>query len=315
MAIQGSTRPRLLITDGLYETGLKHLQDSGVFDIDLRNGVSGAELLEIIGEYDGLVIHVQTKLPAALLRAGRPRLRFVGCASAGFDHVDIDAAKSAGIEVRAATGANAGSVGDLAVGFMLGLLRRFNESGEKLRSGGWDRKALSGQALSERRLGILGVGNTGRATALRAAAFGVPVFGYDPLHKAGTRVDGVVEMLGSREEVLDRVDMVSVHVPFSAETKYLLGEEQLRRLPRGSYVINTARGGIVEEDAMKRCLDDGHIAGYGVDVFETEPLPVEHWARTHRAVLATPHLGGATSAARHGISMRIAQETIDFFSR
>jgi D-3-phosphoglycerate dehydrogenase len=308
-----SQRFRLLVTDGLHPSGLSVLQRCERLDLDVRAAVSAEELRSLAGQYDGLVIHVATKVTAAVLEQALPRLKLVACASVGFDHVDVVAAGRHGVKVMSAAGANADSVGDLAMALMLAMARRLPECRDNLAAGRWDRKALSGFALKEKTLGILGLGHTGRATALRAAAFGMKVVGYDPLYPPGTAIPGVSHMMPNKAEVLREADVLTAHVPLGPETHGLIAQRDLAAMKPGSFVINTSRGGVVREADIQEFLDRGIIAGYGVDVFETEPLPPESWLRHHPRVVAAPHLGGATESARTAVATHIARQTIEFF--
>lgn len=307
---------RLLVTDGLHEPGLEILSQSGLFELDVRQGVPADELRRILPGYDGALIHVQTKLDCATVDAAAAgSLRYVGCVSVGFDHVDVAACDRGRVTWTTAAGANADSVGDLALAFMLSFARRLPECRDDLRAGRWSRKQLTGFALHEKTLGLLGAGNTGRATALRAKAFGMRVVAYDPKYPPGTSAPGVDAFLSDKAAVLRETDILSVHVPLQADTRYLVARGELGALKRGSFVVNTARGGIVHEEAMREALQSGQIAGYGVDVFETEPLPEGHWARQEPRVVATHHLGGATTSGRQRVARRAAELAIEHFRR
>ena len=227
--------------------------------------------------------------------------------------MDVVYAKERKIHVASAAGANAGSVGDLALSYMLSFARRLPECRDDLRADGWNRKGLTGFALEEKVLGLLGAGNTGRATAKRAAAFGMKVVAYDPLYKPGTVVDGISEFLFSKEDVLHEADIVSCHVPLQDDTLGFLSAKDFQMMKKGSYVLNTSRGGVVVEDDIHMALDSGHIAGYGVDVFTVEPLPAGNWMRSHSKVVGTHHLGGATLAARQAVAKSVAFQALEFF--
>ncbi len=306
---------RVLVTDGLHDAGLKLLRAQGErIELDLRTSISSEELHRIIADYDALLIHVATKLTPDLMLRAAPRLKLIACASVGFDHVALDAAQAQGVKVVSAAGANADSVGDLALALILAMARRLPECRESMAAGRWDRKNLTGFALKEKTLGILGLGNTGRATAVRAAAFGMRVIGYDPQYPQGSVVPGVQQICGSKKEVLLNCQVLSVHVPLKSDTSPLISAEDLNVLGEGSYLVNTSRGGVVREADLKPFLEKGSLAGYGVDVFETEPLPADHWLRGHPRVVATLHLGGATESARTSVAVNIAQQVMGFFN-
>lgn len=304
---------RLLLTDGLHEPGLRVLHDSELFSIEQRSSTQRAYLESELKNFDAVIVHVATAIDAALIALAQPRLKYIGCASVGYDHIDVTAAKSLGVTVESVEGGNAGSVGDLALALMLSMLRRLPECANSLRNGKWERKNLQGFALSERILGLIGAGNTGQALGVRARACGMRVLAYDPRFSPSNSLEGVDEFVSSQEELLKKVDVVSVHVPRSDDTIGLIKLNELKLLKSGSFLINTSRGKIVDESAVKNCLDEGHLAGYGVDVFDVEPLPVEHWTRNHSRVVATPHMGGATEAARTRVAVEIAKRIVGYF--
>ncbi len=305
---------KLLVIDGLHAEALTLLKSSGLFEtIDEKTAVSGGDFVSLAPGYDAVILRIATHVTAKALEAGAGKLKFVGCASVGFDHVDLQAAQKYNVHIASAAGANAGSVADLALAFLLNFARKLPECRDNLAQAKWDRKSLDGFALSEKVLGILGMGSIGQAFSKRASACDMKVFGYDPLYAPGTKIPGVENMLSSKAELLKICDVLSVHVPREPSTMNIIDVNELKELKPGSYLINTARGGLVNEAAVRTALDHGTLAGYAADVFEQEPLPKDHWIRTHAKVVAAPHMAGSTTEARRAVSEKIVNLLLEFF--
>ena len=243
----------------------------------------------------------ERRIDADLLRA-MPRCRLIQSVAVGFDGVDHLAAADCGIPVANLPGFNTDAVADWTVGAMLSLLRKFADGHDKIQRGGWGPEGLRGRDLSALTVGILGFGNIGRAVARRLDGFGARVVVHDQVRSEPGR-----EYL-SLDELISRADILCVHLPLHDATANLLDETVLRRLPQGAYVVNAGRGGVLDEHALVRLLDSGHLAGAALDVFAVEPLPADSPLRGRGDVLLTPHTGGVTWEAYHGLRAQLFRE-------
>ena len=250
------------------------------------------DLAALLGEVDGVLAGVD-RFTARVLAAGRPRLRVVARNGAGVDTIDVEAATRLGIAVTNAPGANTEAVADLVLGFIVALMRHLVAADRMVRAGGWTR-AL-GQELPGKVLGLVGFGRIGQAVARRGRGFGMAVLADDPVWDGDAARALQVERV-ALDAMLERVDVLSLHAPLTAQTRHLIGTAQLRRMRPQAYLINTARGGLVDEAALARALHEGWIAGAACDVFETEP-PTGSPLLTAPRCLLTPHIGAHTQEA------------------
>ncbi|HEX4952957.1 MAG TPA: phosphoglycerate dehydrogenase [Thermoanaerobaculia bacterium] len=292
---------RILVCDSLEESGLALLAASGA-EVHVLTADERPRLAEIVAGYEALIVRSSTKVTADLLRAGR-RLKVVGRAGIGVDNVDVPVATELGILVVNAPTANLISATEHTFALLLSLLRQVPAADASMKRGEWDRKSYVGSELFGKTVGVIGFGRIGQGVAARARSFEAEVLAHDPyLDSAVARRLGVepVEL----SELLARADIVTLHTPFTPETRNLLSADNLRQMKAGSYLINCARGGIVDEAALVELLDAGHLAGAGVDVFVEEP-PTSFALAQHPKVVATPHIGAQTHEAQE----RIAQET------
>ncbi len=292
---------RILVCDSLEDSGLALLAASGA-EVHVLTAEERPRLAEIVADFEALVVRSSTKVTADLLRAGR-RLKVVGRAGIGVDNVDVPVATELGILVVNAPTANLISATEHTFALLLSLLRQVPAADASMKRGEWDRKSYVGSELFGKVVGVIGFGRIGQGVAARARSFEAEVLAHDPyLDPAMARRMGVEPVeLGV---LLARADIVTLHTPFTPETRNLLSADNLRQMKEGSYLINCARGGIVDEAALVELLDAGHLAGAGVDVFVEEP-PTSFALAQHPKVVATPHIGAQTHEAQE----RIAQET------
>ena len=302
-------RLRILIADPIDDEGVKILSDSG-FTIDNQPGIDKSKLANIINQYDVLIIRGRTKVDAALIR--NSHLRIVGRAGVGLDNVDLQTAKEKGVTVLNTPSAPTTSVAELAVALMLSLLRRIPYADGSMKHGQWIKNQLMGEELQSKRIGIIGragrIGN--EVSRILTVGFQADVLGYDVIRPRG--VPGLsYEITDSIDDLLQKCDIVSIHVPYSPQTHYLLNESRLRMMRKGSYLINTSRGDIVEGPALLKLLKEGHLGGAGLDVFHLEP-PVDEWEKElvnlpNGATVVTCHIGAETRQARKRASIEIAE--------
>jgi len=294
---------RILIADPLDEVGLDILRSSGA-EVREASAEDRKRLADLLPDFDALVVRSMTQVDRALLAAGRS-LKVVGRAGIGVDNVDVAAATELGILVVNAPTANVLSATEHTFALLLALARKVPAADAKLKSGAWDRKAFLGSELQGKTLGVVGFGRIGQRVAARARAFEMKVLAYDPFLDAAVARRLDAEPLGL-DELLNRADVVTLHTPLTEETRNLIGAERLARMKPGALLVNCARGGIVDEAALLRALEEGRLAGAALDVFAEEP-PRSFDLIRHPKVVATPHIGAQTHEAQERISTETAQ--------
>ncbi len=297
---------KVLIADSISQRGIDELSREGALDITIKPGLSETNLIEIIPEFSALVVRSQTKVTADVLKAGG-KLRVVGRAGVGVDNVDVEAATRRGIVVLNAPGGNTISTAEHAFSLLLCVARKIPQADAAVRGGKWDRKNLEGVELYNKTLGVIGVGRIGSELVRRAIAFGMRVVAYDP-YLSATRARALqVELVDELDDLLAEADFISLHTPLTPETRHLLDVARLRKTKRGVRIINCARGGLIDETALANALQDRHVAGAALDVFESEPLPNDSELRSAPNLILTPHLGASTAEAQESVGIEIAQ--------
>ena len=272
--------------------------------VDECKGLSEAELLDRVGDIDAWVVRGATKVTRRLIEAA-PKLRWVARAGAGIDNIDAATARERGIGVLNVPGANAVAVAELVFGLLLGLFRQIPAADGSLKRGEWDKARFKGRELRGKTLGIVGLGQIGRAVAQRAMAFQMTCVGHDPFLDDETVRDLDVEPL-SLADLLPRAQILTLHVPFSPQTRGMIGAREIERMPRGAVLVNAARGGLVDEVAVLAALEGGHLSGAVFDVFADEP-PGASTRPRHANVVATPHIGAATVEAQEAVGEEIVR--------
>ncbi len=282
----------ILITDKMAEEAIQLLKDAG-HDVTFDE-MDGDTLLKEISKYDALMVRGRTRVKQEIVKAGaKGRLKVIGRAGIGVDNVDIETAAKERLKVvNAPTGATA-SVAELAIAHMLSLSRNLTKADSTMKKGEWAKKQLKGNELYGKTLGLIGCGNIGKLTAKFAQAFNMSVIGYDPfISKEDMQKDEIkkVEDLG---ELMKTADFISLHLPHTSATHYIVNKEMLSKMKPSAYLINCARGGTVDEKALYDALKNGKIAGAGIDVFENEPPKDSPLLQLDNVVL-TPHIGANT---------------------
>ncbi|KZE97530.1 D-3-phosphoglycerate dehydrogenase [Geobacillus stearothermophilus] len=298
---------RVLVSDAISEEGLAPLRTSAHIDIVQKN-VSEAE--DELHTFDALLVRSATKVTEELL-AKMPKLKIVGRAGVGVDNIDVDAATKRGIVVINAPNGNTISAAEHTFAMMAALVRRIPQAHISVKSREWNRSAFVGNELFGKKLGIIGFGRIGSEVAKRARAFGMTVHVYDPF-LTKERAEKLGVSIHSLDEVLAVADIITVHTPLTKETRGLLGTENLAKTKKGVYLINCARGGIIDEQALIPFLESGHVAGVALDVFEQEP-PGDHPLLAFDNVIVTPHLGASTVEAQLNVATQVAEELLHFF--
>lgn len=294
---------KILISDGLAEAGLDLLR--GVGEVTVNPKLTADELLAALPAYHALIVRSRTKVTAAVAAAGA-HLKVIGRAGVGVDNIDVAAAVARGITVVNSPLAATVSVAELTLAAMLALARAVPAADASLKQGRWEKSAFMGTELSGKTLGLLGFGRIGAEVARRAKAFDMRALAYDPyLSDAQIRERGAEP--GTFETVLTQADYISLHLPLTAETRDMLNAERLAQMKRGARLVCLARGGVIDEAALRAALDAGHLAGAALDVFAVEPVPADSIA-THPKVVATPHIGAQTQEAQTRAGLAIAEE-------
>src|SRR5689334_2712227 len=277
---------RILVTETIAEEGLAALR--AVAQVDVKTNLDKAGLLEALPHYDALIVRSATKVTAEVLQAGT-KLRVVGRAGTGVDNIDVEAATQRGILVVNAPAANSVAAAELTIGFIMALARRLPRAHASLQSGKWERSAFLGFEVRGKTLGLVGLGRIGTEVARRARGLEMNVLAYDPVVSTD-RAAQLGVTLATLDEVLAQSDFVSLHVPLIDATRNLINAERLAQMRPTAYLINAARGGIVDEAALADALERHVIGGAALDVFEQEP-PVGSPLLGHANLIATPHLG------------------------
>ncbi|HDD59930.1 MAG TPA: phosphoglycerate dehydrogenase [Euryarchaeota archaeon] len=297
---------KVLVADTIHEKGIEILRSEG-FEVDVEE-VSPRELLERIGEYDALIVRSRTKVTAEVIERG-VNLKVIGRAGVGVDNIDVKSATERGIKVVNAPVASTNSVAELTIGHMIAMMRWIPEATQSMKSGKWEKKRFMGRELQGKVLGLVGSGRIGTEVAKRAQAFGMRTIAYDPYLPKEIAERNNIQLLDSLEELLKESDVISVHAALTEETYHMLDYEKLKLMKKGSYIVNCARGGIVDEDALYRLLKEGHLAGAALDVYEREP-PGKSPLFELPNISLTPHIGASTKEAQRRAAEIIAEEVV-----
>jgi D-3-phosphoglycerate dehydrogenase len=300
---------QIFVADNVSESGLQPLRDAG-FVVEKRTGLDPAALREALANFDGLVVRSETKVTAELMDQA-PQLRVVGRAGVGVDNIDVPAATARGIVVMNAPDGNTITTAEHTIALLIALARNVPQANSSLKSGKWERKHFIGVELQGKTLGIVGLGRIGRVVASRARAFGMSLVAYDPFMSPEQARDLEIE-LAPLDDVFARADFLTVHTPLTAETRGIVSREAFSKMKRGVRVINCARGGLVDEDALYEAIKSGTVAGAALDVFTTEPPPADHPLLRLDEVIATPHLGASTTEAQEGVAFAVAEQMRDY---
>ncbi len=300
---------RILISDPIAPEGVELLKAQA--DVDVKRGLKPSELVEIMGEYDALVVRSETKVTAEVIGAGK-RLQVIARAGIGVDNIDLEAATGQGIAVVNAPTGNTVAAVEHTMALMLALARNVPQAHQSLKQGQWNRSAFMGVEVRNKTLGIIGLGRVGSEVARRALSFAMRVIAHDPFVSPDYAHLLGVELM-PLETLLAQSDFVTVHTALTDTTHHLIGERELGTMKPGSYVINVARGELVDEDALLLALEEGKLAGAALDVFSREP-PGDSPLVKHPRVVATPHLGASTQEAQRDVAIEVAEQVLAVLS-
>lgn len=307
---------RVLVSDPISEKGVEALRSTPNITVDVNTGLAPDELKKIIGQYHGLVVRSQTKVTREILAAAT-NLKAIGRAGVGVDNIDREAATDHGVIVMNTPSGNTISTAEHAFTLMLATARNIGPAHAGVLAGDFNaaRKAFQGIELNGKRLAVLGMGRIGSEFTKRAQAFNMDVVAYDPFLTESRARELKVTLAESPDIALTGADVVTLHVPLTDSTQHIMNKERIALMNKGAIIINCARGGLIDEVALKEAIDSGHIAGCGLDVFETEPPPADHpLFSVKKHITFTPHLGASTNEAQENVGIEVAIQIRDFLT-
>lgn len=300
------TIPKILVADPISSKGIEALKAGGLFEVIVKTGLKEEELKPILNDCVGLIVRSQTKVTSTLLQAA-PLLKVIGRAGVGVDNIDVEAATQHGIIVMNAPDGNTISTVEHVFSLLLSLARNIPQAYASMKAGEWDRKKYEGVELYGKTIGILGMGRIGTEVARRAIAFGMKVLVYDPYLSATKATILQVELIEKLEDLLMRVDFITIHLGLTEETRHIIEAKKIALLKPGVRIVNCACGEFIDERALAKGIAEGRIAGAALDVFQEEPLPADSPLRNVSSLILTPHLGGSTVEAQELVGIEIAQ--------
>ncbi len=302
------TKPKVLISDKMDPNAAKIFEERGC-DVDVITGETPEQLAARIGEYDGLAIRSSTKVTKEILDAAT-NLKVIGRAGIGVDNVDIPYASSKGVVVMNTPFGNSITTAEHAIALMFALARQIPEANARTQAGEWPKNDFMGVEVTGKTLGLIGAGNIGSIVATRALGLKMKVVAYDPFLTAERAVEMGVEK-ADLDTLLAKADFITLHTPLTDETRNILSRENLAKTKKGVRIINCARGGLIDEAALKDALDSGHVAGAALDVFQTEPAKDSPLFGTP-GFISTPHLGASTTEAQVNVALQVAEQLADY---
>lgn len=304
-------RIKVLITDPFENEGKEILEKEG-FEITETGKISPEKLMEIIGDYDVLIVRSQTKVTKEIIEKGK-RLKIIGRAGVGLDNIDIETATLNGIIVMNAPEGNTISAAEHTIGLMLALARNIPNANQTLKSGKWERKKFVGTELYGKTLGIIGLGRIGKRVATIAKGIGMKILSYDPyIDEQEVREMGISMI--NFEGLLKQSDIITLHLPLTDKTYHMISHKEFEMMKDGVMIINCARGGIIDEDALVKYLKNGKVKGAALDVFEKEPVENSPLFEFEN-VIVTPHLGASTKEAQINVACQLANQIVDAIKR
>ncbi len=300
--------PKVLIADTLSAHAAAVFHKRGI-DVDFETGLSPEKLVERIGDYDGLAVRSATKVTKEVLEAGR-KLKVVGRGGIGVDNIDVAAATARGVVVMNTPHGNSITTAEHAIAMIFALARRIPAADRSTQSGKWEKSRFMGVELTNKTLGVIGCGNIGAIVAERALGLRMRVVAYDPFLSSDRAADLGIEKV-EFDTLLNRADFITLHVPMTDQTRGMIDAAALARCRDGVYIVNCARGGLVDEADLKAALESGHVAGAALDVFTVEPAR-ENPLFGMEQVVATPHVGASTTEAQEKVALQVAEQMSDY---
>jgi len=302
-------KKKILISDSLSQEGVEILKNYADFQVDVKTGMLKEELLGCIDQYDALVVRSATKVTKDVLQKGK-NLKVVGRAGVGVDNVDVDEATKLGIIVMNTPEGNTTATAELTIGMILALSRHIPQADKSMKEGVWEKKKYMGNEIFSKILGVIGLGRIGTQVAKKALGLGMVVMGYDKFKSPDLVIKDGIEF-AELEDIYRKADYITVHTTMTDETRNMISDKQFNMMKKGVRIINCARGGIINEEALGRALETGKVAGAAFDVFSKEPIDPNHPLLKFPNVILTPHLGASTVEAQLGVSVAVARQIAD----
>lgn len=301
---------KILVSDPISPDGLKSLTDHSDFNVDIQTDLNETELAEIIPNYESLIVRSQTQVTSNIIAAA-PNLKVIARAGVGVDNIDVEAATKHGVIVINAPDGNTISATEHSMAMILSMARNVPQAHQSLKNGKWDRKAYRGTELYNKTLGVIGAGRIGIGVAKRAQSFGMNILAFDP-YLSEDKAKELNVTRATIDEIAEQADFVTVHTPLTPKTRGIVDKAFFEKAKPTLQIINVARGGIIDEDALVEALDTNQIQGAAIDVFESEPA-TESPLVAHDKIIVTPHLGASTVEAQEKVAVSVANEIIDIF--
>jgi D-3-phosphoglycerate dehydrogenase len=297
---------KVLVADPLAPEGMENLK--AMTEVDVKLGLKPDELKAIIGQYDALIVRSETQVTADVIKCGT-KLQIIARAGVGLDNIDVNAATQQGIMVVNAPTGNTVAAAEHTMALMLALARNIPQAHAQLKAGKWNRKEFTGVELRNKTLGIIGLGNVGSGVAVRARGFEMRLIGYDPFASQEYAASIGVKLV-PLEQLYRESDFITLHLPLTPQTKGMIGEKEIAMMKKGVRIINVARGGLINEEALVKAIDEGKVAGAAVDVFAVEPCTDSILFKNDKIVV-TPHLGASTKEAQVNVCIDVVDQIID----
>lgn len=307
------TQAKVLVSDKLSDAGVAILRAVPGIEVDVKTGLNEDQLCEIIGEYDGLVIRSATTVTKRVLDSAT-RLKVVGRAGIGIDNVDVPAASRKGVVVMNTPTGNTVTTAEHAITLIMSLARKIPNAVASMRAGQWEKTKFQGREIAGKNLGVVGLGNIGRIVCDRAQGLKMHVLGYDPFMTKERAASLGIELV-SLDDLFARADIITVHTPLTPETTNLLNDAAFAKMKKGVMIVNAARGGIVDEEALVRAVQSKKVAGAAFDVFLEEPIAKDHPFLGLEEVICTPHLGASTAEAQERVALEVAEQIADYLTK
>ncbi len=305
---------RVLITDNLSKAGLQILEQTPGIEVVNKSVGSLEELRKELAQADGIIVRSATKLPAAALE-GQTRLKVIVRAGVGVDTIDLAAATRQGIIVMNTPAGNTTSTAELTVAMLMAMARHIGPASQSVREGKWDRKSYTGVQLAGKTIAIIGLGRIGLSVAKRAQGLEMKVMGYDPFLSNERAAELGIELYRDIDQMIPKCDFLTVHTPATPETLGMINAARLASMKKGVRLVNCARGGIIDENALADAIESGHVAGAAVDVYTNEPIKPDDRLPKLKQVLCTPHLGASTDEAQEQVAIEAAELITAFLIR
>ena len=300
------SKQSILVADSISPKGIEELQADSAFDVEVNTSITAEELEASADKYHAIIVRSRTQITQAVLEKAS-NLKVVGRAGVGVDNIKIDAASKNGVVVMNTPAGNTISTAEHAFTLMLSMARHIPHAHESMKAGRWDRKKYQGVEVYDKTLAILGMGRIGTEFARRAMAFGMRVVAYDPYLSSSRARLLRVDLVDTVEEAVKNADFITLHMPMTPDTKHILNAERIANLKPGVQIVNCARGGLLDEAAIAKAIDDGIVAGIALDVYETEPPAEDFVLRESTNAVLTPHLGASTTEAQENVGIEIAR--------